>query len=158
MPNDLLAAAEAELADIERKLADMQPLAQRRDQLRMFLSIGRTLYATPVGQGQLIPPVVSAAVPAPPQSATPGQPTVKMRVIEAAAALIAANGPLRTRDILAHLQAQGIEVGGSNKLDTVSVILSRTKDRFKPDRALGWSLVDDQKEATPPVAPTTAGS
>lgn len=155
MPTDLLSTAEAELAEIERKLAEMQPLAQRRDQLRMFLSIGRSLYAAPSGQAELLDPVVATATkPAEP----PKQETVKARVVEAAAAMIAAEGPMRTRDILSRLQARGIEVGGTNKLDTVSVILSRSKDRFVPDRTRGWSLIDNQKEATPPVAPTTAGS
>ena len=40
---DLLASAESELSDIERKIAEMQPLMQRRDQLRTFISVGRTL-------------------------------------------------------------------------------------------------------------------
>lgn len=154
--SDLLSTAEAELAEIERKLAEMQPLAQRRDQLRMFLSIGRSLYAGPPGQSEPLPPMPAAPTGRAPEAAFGG--TVKARVVEAVAALLAANGPMRTRDILARLQAQGIEIGGANKVDTVSVILSRTKDRFKPDRTLGWSLVDQQKEATPPVAPTTAGS
>lgn len=154
---DLLSTAEAELADIERKLADMQPLVQRRDQLRTFLAIGRTLYAAPPGQETLLPAAVgreqTAAVSAP-----KAEGTLKARVVEAAAALISAEGPMRTRDILRRLEAQGIEIGGSNKIDTVSVILSRSKDRFQPDRSLGWSLVQGHKEATPPVAPTTAGS
>jgi hypothetical protein len=157
---DILSAAEAELATIERKLADMHQLALRRDQLRAFISIGRTLYAPPVGQAQL-PEVAAVAMEAPSCQVAelPRPETKKRRIVDAAAALIAATGPMQTRDLIAKMEAQGIDLGGGNKVDTVSVALSRTKDRFKSDRAAGgWVLVQPHKEATPLGAPTPAGS
>ena len=152
---DLLASAESELAGIERKIAEMQPLMQRRDQLRTFISVGRTLYASPQGQASMLPPAVSEPLAAVAMKTG----TQKARIIEAAASLIAARGPLQTKDLLRLVQEQGIDVGGSDKLVSMSVLMSRARDHFKSDRAAGgWVLVQPHKEETPPGAPTPAGS
>ena len=153
---DLLASAESELSEIERKIAEMQPLMQRRDQLRTFISVGRTLYSVPVGQASVLPPAVSTL--AAPTPATGGG-TQKARIAQAVAALIATRGPMQTKELLRAVQEQGIEVGGADKLVSMSVLLSRAKDIFKSDRAAGgWVLVQPHKEATPPSEPTLAGS
>ena len=155
---DLLASAETELADIERKIAEIQPLMQRRDQLRMFISVGRTLYATPQGQTSMLPALVSDAPTSLYARARAGV-TQKDRIIEAAAALIAVRGPMQTKDLVRQIQEQGIEVGGADKLVSMSVLMSRAKDKFKSDRAAGgWVLLQSSKEATPPGAQTPAGS
>lgn len=141
---DILATAEAEIAELDRKISELQPLIQRRDQLRSFVSIGRMLYAAQPEQSSLLnesrePPSHDTAQA--PEARNGHKPeTMKTRVVEAAAAILAAESPMRTRELLARLQAQGIEVGGANKIDTVSVILSRSKDRFRPNRATGWTL------------------
>ena len=156
---DLLSSAEQELAEVERKLADLAQLAQRRDQLRMFINIGRTLYAAPAGQGSLVPQAEPAVHLADTPISYIGGESKKARIADAVATLLVAEGPMQTRALVARLEAQGVDIGGSNKIDTVSVVLSRTKDRFKSDRAAGgWTLVAPHKEATPPSAPTLAGS
>jgi hypothetical protein len=139
---DILSSAEAELAVIERKLSELQSLTQRRDQLRTFINIGRTLYAPPAGQESMLPPPAAATEVALPVSAVAKADTKKARIVEAAAALIAAKGPMQTRELLTQMEAQGIDIGGGNKIDTISVALSRSKDRFKSDRAAGgWMLI-----------------
>ena len=152
---DLLASAESELSEIERKIADMQPLIQRRDQLRTFISVGRTLYASPQGQFSMLPPAVSESrAPAPLKAGTQ-----KARIIDAVASLIAERGPQQTKDLVRLVQEQGIEVGGADKLVSMSVLMSRARDRFKSERANGgWVLLQPHKEATPPGASTPAGS
>ena len=153
---DLLASAESELSEIERKIAEMQPLMQRRDQLRTFISVGRTLYSAPIGQASMLPPAVSTlAAPTP----VTGSGTQKARIAQAVAALIAARGPMQTKELLRAVQEQGIEVGGADKLVSMSVLLSRAKDTFKSDRAAGgWVLNTPHKEQPPQGAPTPAGA
>lgn len=160
---DLLASAETELADIERKLAELAPLATRRDQLRMFLNIGRTLYAPPSGQTSILNGEPQARPPAAALVRSDAKPartdTLKARIADAVESIIHAEGPMRTRELLKRIEARGIEIGGANKLDSVSVVLSRSKDRFKVDRAAGgWVIVHPHKEVTPSGAPTPAGS
>ena len=152
---DLLASAESELSEIERKIAEMQPLMQRRDQLRTFISVGRTLYASPQGQSSMLPAAVSESLT--PPSVKAG--TQKARIIEAASSLIASHGPLQTKDLLRLVQEQGIDVGGADKLVSMSVLMSRAKDVFKSDRAAGgWTLIHPHKEGTPQGATPPAGS
>lgn len=152
---DLLASAESELSEIERKIAEMQPLMQRRDQLRTFISVGRTLYASPQGQSSMLPAAVSESLtPAPVKAGTQ-----KARIIEAASSLIASHGPLQTKDLLRLVQEQGIDVGGADKLVSMSVLMSRAKELFKSDRAAGgWTLLHSHKEKNPADAPTSTGS
>lgn len=89
--------------------------------------------------------------------ATSAAATKKARIAEAAAVILA-NGRRQARELVPLIESAGVDIGSGNKIDTVSVVLSRDK-RFNSDRAAGgWGLSDIYKEATPPVAPTTAGS
>lgn len=139
---DLLSAAESELAELEKRISDINSLIVRRDQLKSFISIGRTLYASQPGQSSL--PTITPVADAPVAEATRSD-TQKQRIVDAAATLIAVHGPMRTRDLLAHMQAQGVEVGGANKIDTISVALTRSRDRFKSNgRSGGWVLLGSE--------------
>lgn len=156
---DFLSRAEIDLAEIDRKLAELVPLQQRREQLRAFIAMGRNLFggavdsanAQDLSDATVVPRTVIAVGRAG---------SAKARILDTAAAVIAAEGPMPTRSLLDRLEAQGIEIGGSDKLVTVSVIMSRAKDRFKSDRAVGgWSLLTpSHEEKTPQGAPTPAGS
>lgn len=137
---------------------NLRPATQaRREQLRTFINMGRTLYAAPEGQSSLIVETVAPATPL--AASNQKSDSQKARIADGAAALIAANGPMQTRAILEQLLARGIEIGGGNKIDTVSVALTRSRDRFKSDRSAGgWMLINTHKEETPSGAPTPAGS
>jgi hypothetical protein len=84
------------------------------------------------------------------------------RIANAVAEILKIEGTKSTRELLPLLKMRGIDVGTSSPTGYLSVILSRD-DRFKSDRATGWSLVDDQraeaeKEEDPAGASTPAGS
>ncbi len=156
---DILVSAQSELDDIERKLAGMLPLQQRREQLRQFINIGRVLYApqaAPQQPLQSAPTAEQDALPSP--QAMPGTRTKQSRIANGAIAILAA-GPMSTRAIVARLEALGVNIDGKDKVADVSAVLSRDKARFKSDRAAGgWLLVQPHKEVPPPGAPTPAGA
>jgi hypothetical protein len=73
--------------------------------------------------------------------------TVKDRVIDAALRILADGRPRHTSELLAEFEAKGIEVGGNNKLATVSSILSREGNSFKANRSRGWTLTKKESPA-----------
>ena len=148
-----------ELQDIEQQLAALVPLQKRRDLLRPFVEMGRALFdAQPSSDGNASSESASSISPPPPLTTVKAG-SAKAQIIAAAKSLIAAEGPMQTKTLLDRMHASGIEVGGVDKLITVSVILSRAKDVFKSDRSAGgWKLVHPHKEETPQGAPTPAGS
>lgn len=153
-PTLFLEAAEAELAEIERKLVDIVPLKERRDQLRAFIAMGHSLWGTK--------PATAIEVPSQPKAerrpiTEPG--TTKAQILVRTEQIIATEGPIETRHLVARLQAAGVEIGGADKVLSVSSVLSRAKDKFKSDRAAGgWTLVHPHKEETPSGAPTPEGA
>lgn len=159
---DIFSAAEAQLAELDAELKGLADKQRRRDDLAAWIAQGRRLLASPARHdaphaGQVALDTSPAIEPARPVR----EGTKKAVIADAAAELIqAAGGPLPTRELVAGLQAKGVEVGGVDPIDTVSVVLNRSGGRFKSlGRKLGWILSDmAQKEETPQVAPTTAGS
>ena len=81
--------------------------------------------------------------------------SMKSRVLEISEALIKRAGPIPTKALVDRLEANGLEIGGSDKVLTVSVILSRS-DRFKADRSLGWTLAEPKEN--PQDVGASAGS
>ncbi len=158
---DIYEAAVQELEAIE---AQIKPLLARREELRQFVELGRKLFvqgsyavSTDVGQGVQIEALGSVADAAPRRVRR--STSTKDQIIRCAQQAIATAGPRKTADIIALLEADGVEIGGSDKTLTVSSVLSRAKDIFKSDRAAGgWTLVSPHKEETPQGAPTPAGS
>lgn len=151
---DVFAKARAELATIDSQIAALQ---QRRVALRQFLDLGLSLYGGEQIDATAIRAVESAAFHFGAASAQERQrEPAKPRILAACEAHIASNGPTRTHELLGVVQAAGIEIGSADPQNALSVLLSKS-GRFAPDRKIGWSL-KAQEEATPPVAPTTAGS
>lgn len=171
MNKNLIEQAQSELADIEQKIAAVEPLRPRREQLRAWLALTMQIY----------PDIAAADEPAPattvkvPASATTTQmlselwpdnmlvrrrttKTQKELVVEAATEIILAEGPMLSRAIAERMKARGIELGGADPASAVSSILSRD-DKFESDRAAGgWVLTSPHKETPPPGAPTPAGA
>lgn len=83
--------------------------------------------------------------------------TAKGRILAAVEEYISVDGPQTTRQLLARLEQDGIEVGGSDKMNSLSVILSKS-GQYKADRINGWQSESSHKEVTPPDAGTSAGS
>lgn len=152
---DIYGKAEAELASIKSKIASLQ---KREEELRLFVELGKRLFADgqtgPVRRFN-IPRRVLLDAPASEESekASVRETSLKARVLALARQRIEQRGPQSTRDLVAFIEAQGIEVTGADKPTTVSVILSRS-DEFVSDRTRGWSLA----EKNPQDAATSAGS
>ena len=145
--NDLVTKAQQELASIRKQLTDMdfrrRELESRANKLHMLLKVTEDLgylqAANPAkapGVGPLplppLPPLPTLSV------ATEGK-TQKEKITDFCAELLAVGFPMKTSELLQELQQAGIEVGGANKLLTVSALLSKD-DRFVPSRKEGWSL------------------
>ncbi len=144
----LLRAAEDELQHLDVEIGRLQSMISRRDQLRAFVQMGKALFADDTGKDadDIALAAALAETRAPkvvPVGMFPAN-SGRHQIREAAARIISAEGPTRTKDLIGKLEAQGIEIRGINKIDTVSVILSRARDRFKADRSAGWSLVEKQ--------------
>lgn len=153
---DIFAAAEAEIAGLDAELKALAEKQRRRDALAAWVAEGRRLLAVkPSAHG------LDASTASEETERQPRENTKKAVIADAAAGLIGETGrPMPTRELVAAMKAMGIEIGGADEVDTVSVILNRSGGRFKSlGRKIGWALsTEDQKEATPQVAPTTAGS
>jgi hypothetical protein len=135
--------ATVELAEIESRLAELIPLQRRRDQLRAFIDAGKALYESS-GNAAL--------------TARPRQDTAKARILDGSERIIRQHGPKGSRELVELLEQEGVHIGGTEKLITVSTLLSRAKDRFQSDRAAGgWVLVNSHNEQTPQGADTPAG-
>lgn len=162
------AKAQAELSDIDARIAVLQ---QRREALRQFVALGRQLY----GGGEHVQEIhVQSSdvfrVVAARASATAAQTmsaaefksflverSNKARILSVCRGHIGAHGPTSTRDLLAILEGAGVTVTGNDKVNTLSVILSKS-DEFESDRRLGWSLRSTSKEENPQDVAASAGS
>lgn len=161
MDMDLITKAQKQLHEVEMQL---QALKRRQEELRLFITVGKSL----TGQDQAVTKVhrdlkvhwsLDGGVG--PARKYP----LKQIISNAVESLLKATGvPMHTRDLVDRLSAEGIEIGGSDKTITVSVILSRD-ERFASDRKHGWRLASwetkpetlDSKEKAPQDASTSAG-
>lgn len=139
-------AAQQELEEVERQIA---LLIQRRDLLRPLV---KTYRANGTDQPFLFgdpKPVVpiSGEIVSHSRSATQ-----KGQIIAAVARILPKYGHRHTRDLLADLESQGIEIKAANKLLALSAILSKD-NLFVASRKLGWSL----NGSIPTTASTVAG-
>jgi hypothetical protein len=152
-----LSDAEAELSNIEQRLAEVEPLRLRRETLRSWVSLTRQVYP---GLTDAVAPSTPAPAPTIIQSGVllRTREPQKDRVAAVAAQIIREEGSMISRMLAERLEARGVTIGGTDKASTVSSILSRN-DAFTSNRSAGgWVLVQPHKEATPPGAPTPAGS
>ena len=158
--SDLLSEAQRELDAVERKLAELALLQNRRDQLKTFISLGRNLFAASETQPPTKPAVLHIAVPVQESlyAFRAASLSKKDRIAAAAAEIITKNGPKPTRDLLPLIEASGVLIGGGDKLQALSAVLSRD-DRFKTDRAAGgWVLLQPHKEEPPQGVSAPAGA
>lgn len=114
---DILAKAQQELADIEKRRAELQE----------FITLGAKLFS--VQQTSLI---------AKETTASHGN-SFKAKVTNIADEALSDGTTKTTKEIIGLLKANGVEITGANPVITVSTILSRQKDKFKSDRGVGWS-------------------
>ena len=165
---DIYSQAKQELSEIDSKIS---ALHQRRETLCAFLDLGSALYP--------------AGTPNPGRSESPTEAVRAWRVTHSVSAGAARSplrvqdndrfassnkarilavceehlqlGAARTRDLLAAVEEAGLEVGGTDKVGALSVMLSKA-ERFKADRKIGWTLVSTHKEVTPQGEATPEGS
>ena len=135
---NILDQAISELSEIERQIS---VLNKRREKLRSFVDIGATLYpqAGALAMNGLAPTVVVS---------TNSGGTAKGAIIDATREILSSNASVHTRDLVPKLEARGIKVPGTNKPNTVSVILSKS-GQFKGSRKHGWTLISTHKEVSP---------
>ena len=129
--NDLIVSAQLEIADIDRKLAGIEPLQKRRSELAEFLRVAETMKP------------VAAHTDALMDSLQP-KGTLKEQIQTGAKRLIATatDGWMLTRAIVSGLEREGVVVPGADdkaKVLRVSQILGRSDD-FVTERGRGWSL------------------
>jgi hypothetical protein len=149
---DAYTKAKAELSEIDSKIAALQ---KRRAVLRQFIELGDSLYSNEqesraaylMTSGRLVASMVAVS----------RETSAKARILSACKAYLLHKGSCHTRELAAALAVQGIELSGSDKLNTLSVLLSKS-DEFRSDRKIGWSLTTPHKEVTPQGAGTPAGS
>jgi hypothetical protein len=153
---DIYSKAQSELNSIDQQIAALQ---RRQVELRQFVALGHKLFnETPVQASLRLPErqaTQATGIAALIRTPRPRDGTMKSRVLEISEMLINRFGPIPTKALVDHLQANGVEISGSDKGLTVSVILSRS-DRFKADRSIGWTL--SKPKENPQDAPTSAGS
>lgn len=167
---DPYSQAHAELAEIDSRIATLR---QRRETLQKFIELGHALYgdmSVSVGGRSSLTANIGSAIVNAAQNLIPldqrgtvqsvmfeHKRTAKARILAVCRAHIDFRGPTHTRDLLAAVAAAGIEVTGTDKVSTLSVLLSKSSE-FRSDRKLGWSLITTHTEQTPLSAPTLAGS
>ena len=161
---DMIEKAKSELSEIEQKLEELQSLQKRRQHLLQFIELGRALFEDATSEAQATS-LVTADVRmyrtefdsdrkrlvyrrkmiqlADSDLFNPDNTvrmTAKDQILSAAREYIAKNGVAPTKQLIEYIRERGIEIGGSDKVLTVSSVLSRS-DEFKSDRAAGgWVL------------------
>jgi hypothetical protein len=163
---DPYAKAKAELAEIDSLISALQ---QRRGALRQFVELGATLYAEPRSQGGQVGLVgaatalgLRAAVNASEeerealglQASAGTRSTMKDRALAACAEHIRRYGPTHTRDLVAVVEAAGVQLGGVDKASALSVMLSKAVE-FDSNRRFGWSLAETKEKGPEGVSAPT---
>lgn len=127
----LVEKAKTDLAEVK---AEVSTLLAKQKKLEAFLAI----YGEQPSQSDLYRSVMSRLADGPAALAL-SRPSAKDRITSAVADILADGEPRHTRALLAILEKNGIEVGGSDKVIALSVLLSRDP-RFVANRKIGWSL------------------
>ena len=156
--------AATDLMELERRAdqlrAELAATEDRIGKLRIFMEMARS-YGI-VGADQTVgdvPPTHEARA-----RSVGGRPQGGMKetvIPKLQAILRERKQPMHTRDMVAWLFQQGIEIGGEtllHKQNNLSGMLSRAKGIFTNDRASGWGLVEwerqDSTSSLQPVLPT----
>ena len=145
VPMDIYQKALRELAIIE---SEIEEKTRRRDALREFISMGNSLFQESRNSMAHHPSLFDddeAAHAAQVHSRASRSNTLSHRVAIAVEAILKSHGPTATKELLPLLEEQGIEIGGENKVSTLSVLLSRN-ERFVANRSTGWKLRPEGNE------------
>ena len=150
--SDVMTNAKQELDTITKELRGIeqrrQALEARASKLQMFLRVSEDLGfltsgrpSEPSGGTLPLPPALELPpLPQlPPLRGRQGAVTQKEKITDFCAELLEIGFPMKTSELLRELESANIEVGGANKLLTVSALLSKD-DRFVPNRKEGWSI------------------
>jgi hypothetical protein len=148
---DVYTKAQAELSEIDSKIAALQ---QRRDALRKFVDLGNALFEAPMSLMErayaLRKPDATADAPIGALGMLAARErTAKARILAACTALIESQGSTTTRDLVTALEAAGVEISGADKINTLSVMLSKSELFIAGDRKVGWSLRSHEEK--PPL-------
>jgi len=135
-------AAQQELEEVERQIA---LLIRRRDLLRPLVKTYRDNDASV--------PLDPPTVPIQEMTTAIRRNTQKGQIIAAVIEILPKYGHRHTRDLVADLEARGIDIKAKDKLLALSAILSKD-DLFVASRKLGWSL----NGSIPVAAPTATGT
>lgn len=136
MNNEIVARMREEEADLSRKLAAV----------RQFLA---AYGEAPSGEGE-----VNAAMrkPAMEKRAETQRGKISIDgygaygrgiVANAMMAMIVSPSPVKTRKIVEHLDAMGVDITGENKINAVGALLSRSSDIVSHGKS-GWTLADEE--------------
>lgn len=159
MENTILTAARLEQQELEKQLAVIdseytakkKAIVQRLEAVRSLRSVygdaapASDWFSVAQGLGEIATAFVKAQ--------TARENSHKARVLAAAIDILKKDSPIRTPQLLAFIEARGIEFNAKDKAANLSVILSKD-DRFVSDRKNGWSLA----EKNPQDVPASAGS
>lgn len=121
---------------VERMRAEEAELSRKLDAVRAFLAV----YG---GSGQ--------EQPRAPRQAKPGSrqkvaiegfgPYGRKVVAEAMRFLLTSDHPMKTSDLIAPIEAMGVEITGQNKINALGALLARSIDIISHGKA-GWSLAN----------------
>ena len=145
---DTFQTAVSELAELDQKIA---ALAKRRDQVRLFVNTGMSLYP------QESEATHAAVVGHPDPAAREAGVTTKAAIVDAARDILLRQSSVHTRDLVPLLEQRGIEIAGQNKNNAVSVVLSKS-GQFEGSRKHGWTIRSPHKEKPPRGVDAPAGA
>ncbi len=153
---DTYTKAKSELAEIDSQIAALQ---QRRESLRRFVDLGASLYGSPndAGLSSITPLGYIQAGLADIRAIYAHERTAKARILAICEAHISQRGATPTRDLLVIIEAAGVEISGADKINTLSVLLSKS-NKFVSDRKVGWSLNRPHEEKPPQGVDAPAGA
>lgn len=130
MSNDFLMLLRKEIADLEREIAN-DPRLKKLERLNGVLEMYLADRESPTGSTHA------------PQSVRVRSTGTRGRVLRLARLFLAnRSGPTPTREILAHVTEQGVEVSGKDPVSAVSAMLSSTPE-FESHQRRGWTLRED---------------
>ena len=139
---DLIKQAKEEIARLDEQI---DAITERRNKLSEFVYLASQLFVeSSTVQDSLPMRVVAKAT----QEGTRRHGTTRAVVIETALRMIKHKGPTQTKEVLNASELAGATIGSADKLQAVSVILSKS-DLFQSDRNIGWTLKNEKPESAP---------
>jgi hypothetical protein len=127
---------------VERMRAEEEDLAKKLEAVRAFLAVyGGTPTAGGAGPTQKAKPGSREKVEIEGYGAYG-----RVVVAEAMRMMMTSSHPMKTSQLVAPIEAMGIEITGQNKINALGALLARSTNIRSHGKA-GWSLVDREKAA-----------